>query len=69
MTQLRDGSGIVNRGWGDHNHDRQTNKVTATTAIIGRKEDRGIIDGASLASGWRRWRQWLSLLSNAVGVA
>ncbi len=66
---LHDGSRIVNRSRGDHNHDRQTNKVTSMTATIGRKGDGGIIDGKSLASGGRRWQQWLSLLSNAVGAA
>jgi hypothetical protein len=67
--QLHDGSRIVDCGQGDHDHDCQTDKVTTTTAMIGRKGDGGIIDGASLASGGRRWRQWLSLLSNAMGVA
>jgi hypothetical protein len=67
--QLHDGSRIVNRGRWDHNHDCQIDKVTATTATIGRKGDGGIIDGASLASGGKRWLQWLSSLSNAVDTA
>jgi hypothetical protein len=69
MTQLCDGSGIVDHGRGDHDHDRQTNKVTTMTTTIGRKGDGGIIDGAPLASGGRQWWQWLSLLSNTVGMA
>jgi hypothetical protein len=66
--RLHDGSGIVDRGLEDHDHDRQNDKVATTTATIGRKGDGGIIDGASLASGGRRRRQWLSSLSNAVGT-